>query len=398
MKHEISAVNASSANPLRELFEPIQLSPSLTLRNRIAMLAMTRTRAEVDGTPSGLMVEYYRQRASAGLIITESTLVSEVGRGFLFAPGMYTTEHALEWRRVVDAVHEEGGKIILQLNHVGRANNLQHRPRVLAPVGPSAVRIPRNSRKITINIGRVTPYDTPRALETEEVPLIVDEFRRAARLAVFAGFDGVQVHADSGYLIHQFLSTNANKRTDRYGGSPQNRARFALEVLDAVSSVNGPEYVSIKLTPGFQVHEIEEDDIVEKYRYLIEELNQRMPLMFLHLYFDELETSDVYRDLRSRFRGKVLAEGSLKPERYAQMMREGLLDFTGVGRPFIANPDYPHRLINGLELSRADADTIYGLGAAGYTDYPTWNAADPASSVVGLDRPVPINALLKAEV
>ena len=398
VKHEISAVNASSANPLRELFEPIQLSPSLTLRNRIAMLAMTRTRAEVDGTPSGLMVEYYRQRASAGLIITESTLVSEVGRGFLFAPGMYTTEHALEWRRVVDAVHEEGGKIILQLNHVGRANNLQHRPRVLAPVGPSAVRIPRNSRKITINIGRVPPYDTPRALETEEVPLIVDEFRRAARLAVFAGFDGVQVHADSGYLIHQFLSTNANKRTDRYGGSPQNRARFALEVLDAVSSVNGPEYVSIKLTPGFQVHEIEEDDIVEKYRYLIEELNQRMPLMFLHLYFDELETSDVYRDLRSRFRGKVLAEGSLKPERYAQMMREGLLDFTGVGRPFIANPDYPHRLINGLELSRADADTIYGLGAAGYTDYPTWNAADPASSVVGLDRPVPINALLKAEV
>lgn len=397
MKQESKTANTNSANPLPELFEPIHLSPSLTLRNRIAMLAMTRTRAEVDGTPSDLMVEYYRQRASAGLIITESTLVSEVGRGFLFAPGMFTTEHALGWRRVVDAVHGEGGKIILQLNHVGRANNLQHRPRILSPVGPSAIRIPRNSRKITINIGRMTPYDVPRALETEEVPLIVDEFRRAARLAVFSGFDGVQVHADSGYLIHQFLSTNANIRTDRYGGSPQNRARFALEVLDAVSSVNGPEYVSIKLTPGFQVHEIEENDIVEKYRYVIDELNRRMPLMFLHLYFDDLETSEVFRDLRTRFRGKVLAEGSLKPERYAQMLREGLLDFTGVGRPFIANPDYPYRVLNGLPQSRADADTIYGLGSGGYIDYPKWNPADPDGSVVGLDRAVPINALLKAE-
>ena len=219
---------------LQQLFEPIELSPKLTLRNRMAMLAMTRTRAEVDGTPSDLMVEYYRQRSGAGLIITESTLVSEVGRGFLFAPGMYTTEHARAWRRVVDAVHAEGGKIILQLNHVGRANNLQHRPLIHAPVAPSAIRIPSSSRKITINIGRITPYDMPRALETDEVPLIVDEFRRSAQLALFAGFDGVQVHADSGYLIHQFLSTNVNQRTDRYGGSPQNRARFALEVLDAV--------------------------------------------------------------------------------------------------------------------------------------------------------------------
>lgn len=392
-----SHIVTAPADRFRELFEPITLSPDLTLQNRITMLAMTRTRAEVDGTPSDLMVEYYRQRATAGLIISESTLVSEVGRGFLFAPGIYTTEHGLAWRRVVDAVHAEGGKIILQLNHVGRANNLQHRPRVLAPVGPSAIRIPRNSRKITINIGRVTPYDVPRALETEEVPLIVDEFRRGAQLAAFAGFDGVQVHADSGYLIHQFLSTNANRRTDRYGGSPQNRARFALEVLDAVCSVKGSKYVSIKLTPGFPVHEIEEDDITEKYRYLIDELNRRGPLMFLHLYFADLETSAVFRDLRARFKGRVLAEGSLKAERYVQMIREGLLDFTGVGRPFIANPDYPYRLQNGLDLSRADADTIYGRGPEGYVDYPAWNPNDPAGSVVGLDRPVPINTLLKAE-
>jgi N-ethylmaleimide reductase len=388
---------AASEGDAGILFQPVTLPGGLELRNRIAMLAMTRTRAEVDGTPSELMVEHYRQRASAGLIITESTVVSEVGRGYLHGPGMYTTEHALGWRKVVDAVHAEGGKIILQINHVGRVNNLQHRPRILSPVAPSAIRIPRNSRKITINIGRVTPYDMPRALETEEVPLIVDEFRRSAQLAVFAGFDGVQVHADSGYLIHQFLSTNANHRTDRYGGSAQNRARFALEVLDAVISVRGSEYVAIKLTPGLDVHEIQEDDIGEKYGYLIDELNRRKPLMFLHFYFNDLETSEIFRTLRRQYRGPVLAEGSLKPKRYAAMMQEGLLQFTGFGRPFIANPDYVERLHGGLTLSRADPETIYGLGPQGYTDYPAWNPSDPAGSVVGLDQPVNTNALLKAE-
>jgi N-ethylmaleimide reductase len=382
---------------VRPLFQPLTLPGGLQLRNRIAMLAMTRTRAEVDGTPSELMVEHYRQRAAAGLIITESTVVSEVGRGYLYGPGMYTTEHALGWRKVVDAVHAAGSKIILQINHVGRVNNLQHRPRVLSPVGPSSIRIPRSSRKITINIGRVTPYDVPRPLETEEVPLIVDEFRRATKLAVFAGFDGVQVHADSGYLIHQFLSTNVNNRTDRYGGSPQKRARFALEVLDAAISVNGPEYVAIKLTPGFDVHEIEENDIDEKYGYIVEELNRRKSLMFLHFYFNDLQTSQVFRTLRQCYQGPVLAEGSLKPERYAAMMEDGLLQLTGFGRPFIANPDYVERLCQGLPLSRANPDTIYGLGPEGYTDYPAWNPTDPAGSVVGLENPVSTNSLLKAE-
>jgi N-ethylmaleimide reductase len=227
--------------------------------------------------------------------------------------------------------------------------------------------------------------------------LIVDEFRRATKLAVFAGFDGVQVHADSGYLIHQFLSTNVNNRTDRYGGSPQKRARFALEVLDAAISVNGPEYVAIKLTPGFDVHEIEENDIDEKYGYIVEELNRRKSLMFLHFYFNDLQTSQVFRTLRQCYQGPVLAEGSLKPERYAAMMEDGLLQLTGFGRPFIANPDYVERLCQGLPLSRANPDTIYGLGPEGYTDYPAWNPTDPAGSVVGLENPVSTNSLLKAE-
>jgi len=387
-----------AADRLAPLFAPIRLPGGLALRNRVAVLAMTRTRAEVDGTPTELMVEYYAQRArDAGLIITESTVVSAVGRGFINGPGMYTTEQALGWRRVVEAVHAQGAKIILQINHVGRANNLQYLSRAIPPVGPSAIRIPRDSRKITINIPRVTPYEIPRAIETEEAPLIAAEFAHAARLAVFAGFDGVQVHADSGYLIHQFLSTNANQRTDRYGGSPQNRARFALEVLDAVIAVNGPQYVSIKLTPGFQVHEIEEDDIDEKYAYVIDELNRRKGLSFLHLYFGDLDTSAVFRDLRARFEGVVLAEGSLPGDVYAQMLQDGLFDLTGFARPFIANPDFLIRLREGHALSKTDPETVYSAGPAGYTDYPFWNPDDPEGSVVGADAPEDQHVMLKHE-
>lgn len=383
---------------LAPLFRPLTLPGGLELRNRIAMLAMTRTRALQDGTPSDLMVEYFGQRADeAGLLFTDSTTVSEVGRGYVNGPGMYTIEHAIAWRKVVDAVHAKGARIVLQINHVGRCNNLQHLRVPVPPLAPSAIRIPRDSRKITVNIPRVTPYDRPRAIETEEVPLIAAEFAQATRLARFAGFDGVQVHADSGYLIHQFLSTNVNQRTDRYGGSPQNRARFALEVLDAVIAVAGPDYVSIKLTPGFQVHEIEEDDIPEKYAYLVEELNRRAGLSFLHVYFGDLATSEVFSAMRARYEGLVLAEGSLTPDHYARMIDDGAMDLVGFARPFIANPDYVRRMREGLPLSHTVPETIYSLGAEGFTDYPAWDDADPAGSVVGLDAAEDKHVLLRPE-
>jgi len=373
------------AGPLAALYQPLVLAGGLRLRNRIAMLAMTRTRAEVDGTPSELMAEYYAQRADeVAFIITESTVVSEVGRGFINGPGMYTTEHAIGWRKVVNAVHARGARIFLQLNHVGRANNLQHLRRAIRPVAPSAVRIPRDSRQITINIPRITPYEAPRALETEEVPLIAAEFANATRLAAFAGFDGVQVHADSGYLIHQFLSTNVNKRTDRYGGDAPNRARFALEVLDAVCAVNGASYVSIKLTPGFTVHNIEEDDIDEKYGYIVDELNRRGKLLFLHLAFGDLAKSAVFESIRRRYEGLVLGEGSLPATEYADMLEAGRIDLTGFGRAFIANPDYLRRLREGAPLSQVDTESIYSPGPEGYTDYPSWDPNDPRGSVVGL--------------
>lgn len=357
------------ASPLADLFAPFNLGGGRLLPNRTVMVGMTRTRAESDGTPTALMAEYYAQRADAGLIITESTSVSAVGRSFLTGPGMYTTEHAIAWKAVVDAVHARGGRIILQINHVGRVNNLQFLARPVQPVAPSAIAVPDTSRQIVINIPRVTPYVEPRALETEEVPLIAAEFAHATRLAVFAGFDGVEIHADSGYLIHQFLSTNANTRGDRYGGSVENRARMALEVLDAVIAVNGPEYVGMKLTPGWTNNEIEEADAEATYRYLLGEIAKRGDLMFLHFYFPDLVDSALFRTLRPLTTRPVLVDGSLTPQQYAGMIASGEADLAGFGRAYIANPDLPARLETGSDLTDVDYSKLYLGGAEGYTTY-----------------------------
>jgi N-ethylmaleimide reductase len=235
---------------------------------------------------------------------------------------------------------------------------------------------------ISVNIPRVTPYADPRELDTTEVELLVTAFARATQLAVWAGFDGVEIHADSGYLIHQFLATNTNHRTDKYGGSPQRRARFALEILDAVCAVNGSEFVSIKLTPGSPVHDMSEDDVDEKYDYLVEELNRRGDLAFLHLYFRDLATSSVFDRLAERFRGASLAEGHLTPEQSARLVESGVAQMVGFGRSYIANPDLVRRLAAGLPLSEPDVDTFYTSGAAGYTDYPVWNHDDPHDSQI----------------
>ncbi|GAF48890.1 putative oxidoreductase [Rhodococcus wratislaviensis NBRC 100605] len=234
---------------------------------------------------------------------------------------------------------------------------------------------------ISVNIPRVTPYDDPRELETSEVELLVTAFARATQLAVWAGFDGVEIHADSGYLIHQFLGTNTNHRTDKYGGSPRRRAQFALEVLDAVCAVNGPEFVAIKLTPGSPVHDIVEDDLDEKYDYLVDELNQRGNLAFLHLYFRDLSSSTIFSRLAGQFRGAVLAEGHLSVEVSAALIKARHADMVGFGRAFIANPDLVHRLARGLPCAEPNMDTFYTLGAEGYTDYPAWSADDSQISV-----------------
>lgn len=358
------------ASAITSLFDPIDLTTTLALRNRLVMLGMTRTRAENDGTPTELMAEYYGQRADAGLIITESTSVSAVGRSFLTGPGMYMTEHARGWKTVVDSVHANGGRIVLQINHVGRVNNLAFLPRAIPPVAPSAVPISQSSRQIVINIPRVTPYDEPRALDTEEVTLIAAEFAHATRLATMAGFDGVEIHADSGYLIHQFLSTNVNRRSDRYGGSAENRARMALEVFNAVAAINGPEYVAIKLTPGWTNNEIEEEQAEETYGCLLDGIAARGSIMFTHFYFPDLADSALFRTLRPKVKGNVLVDGSLTAEQYAAMIVAGEADLAGFGRAFIANPDLPRRLREGVPLADVDYATLYMGGARGYTTYP----------------------------
>jgi N-ethylmaleimide reductase len=364
------------------VFGPISVGPNLELANRTVMLGLTRARAEIDGTPSRLMVDHYAQRATAGLIISEACAVSATGRPFLNGPGMYTQEHALGWSAVTDAVHAAGGKMFLQINHSGRVNNLQHLPRPVQPIAPSAVQIPRRSRNITVNIPRVTPYIVPRAISAREVELIVGEFQRATQLAVWAGFDGVEVHADSGYLIHQFLSTNVNLRDDEYGGTPEKRSRFALEVLDAVIAVNGPEFVSIKFTPRSPVQDIVELDAVEKYAYLVEEVGKRGDLAFMHLFFAGLMNDDIFPMMAGTYQGRILAEGSLTLPDYNLLLQQGRTDLVGFGRAFIANPDLVLRLENNLPLSWPDADTIYTAGPEGYTDYPRWSWDDPEASVV----------------
>lgn len=353
------------------IFSQFTAGSYLSMPNRIVMLALTRARAESDGTPTALMAEYYAQRATAGLIISEACSVSDVGRPFLTSPGMYTHEHALGWRAIVDAVHTAGSRIVLQINHCGRVNNLSHLRRPVRPVAPSAVGIPRDYRNITINIPRVTPYEVPRALETEEIALVVEDFRHATRLAAWAGFDGVQVHADSGYLIHQFLSTNVNLRTDRYGGTPENRARFALEVVGAVTEVCGPEFVSVKFTPRHTVHDIVEDDASEKYDYLAHELNARGPLAFLHISSRQALSDPVVDILRRTYKGTVLVEGSLTIDQYRDLIARSGTDLIGFGRPFIANPDLVHRLRNTHPLAEFEPGTVYTPGPAGYTDYPS---------------------------
>ena len=363
-------------------FEFVNLG-TVSLANRIVMAPLTRVRAETDGTPTELMARYYGQRASAGLIISEACAVSGTGRPFLTSPGMYTHEHAVAWREVVRTVHQEEGRIFLQIYHCGRVNNLQHLPRPVPPLAPSAIPVSPHSRDITINIPRVTPYITPREIPADEIPLIVGDFRRATEMASWAGFDGVELHADSGYLIHQFFSTNANRRTDQYGGSMENRSRFAFEVLDAVAAVNGHKFIGIKLTPRSPVQDIVEDDADDLYPYVIDELNRRPSLAFLHLYFRSFLDDPLFLTLARRYAGTVIGEGSRTLTEYQPLLEDGTFELVAFGRAFISNPDLPDRLEHGLPLSSPDAATTYSQGPEGYVDYSAWDASDPEGSVVG---------------
>lgn len=356
-----------------DLFSPVQVGP-YTLPNRIVMAPMTRLRA-VDSIPTELMAEYYAQRASAGLIITECTMVSPMSHGYMNCPGIYSDAQLAGWRKVTQAVHAQGGKIFLQLWHSGR---IAH-PALLngeLPVAPSAIAA---TGTLHTPVGKVS-LETPRALETDEIPPIVEQFRQGAVNAIAAGFDGIELHGAFGYLIDQFLQDGANQRTDRYGGSIENRARFLLEVVTAVSQAAGSERVGIKLSPSNTFYGIQDSDPQATFGYVIQRLSQ-LGLAYIHLMEpseQDLDNGDVIESVISIFHalydGLIITNGGYNRTSGDAILASEKADLVSFGKPFIANPDLPQRFAADSELNEPDVSTFYGTDDAhlekGYTDYP----------------------------
>ncbi|MCZ2850523.1 alkene reductase [Modestobacter sp. VKM Ac-2978] len=346
------------------LWDPITVG-RMQLPHRLAMAPMTRDRSRPDGVPTELNVEYYRQRASMALIVTEGTQPSADGQGYLLTPGIHTVAHVAGWREVTDAVHAEGGRIVAQLMHTGRVAHPDNTPHGRQPVAPSAVR----PTGVMFTASGPQEMPTPRALGADEVAGVVEEFRHAASAAVAAGFDAVEVHGANGYLVHQFLSDNANQRTDAHGGSIANRIRFAVDVVSAVADEIGADRTGLRISPSNPYNDIVEADPHTLYSALLSALAP-MDLAYLHLlhFGDE----DLLRDLRRAWPTALLLNraGTDIDTRVADL-DAGLADVITVGALALANPDLPARVRAGAPLNDADPTTFYGGDHRGYTDYPT---------------------------
>ncbi|MDN7636076.1 alkene reductase [Burkholderia cepacia] len=354
----------------KTLFEPYSLG-RMTLSNRFVMAPLTRNRAGAGLVPSELAATYYAQRASAGLIITEATQVSAQAQGYQDTPGLYTPEQIAGWRKVTEAVHAKGGRIFAQLWHVGRVSHVDVQPGGAAPVAPSAIRA---ETKTFVNNGFVD-VSQPRALALVELPGIVNDFRQAAANAIAAGFDGVEIHGANGYLLEQFIKDGANQRTDAYGGSIENRARLLLEVVAAVVEEIGADRTGVRISPVSPANGIWSSDPQSQYNYIAGQLSA-LGIVYLHVV--EGATGgprDVapfdYDALRSRFRQTYLANNGYDLELATARLNEGKADLFAFGRAFISNPDLVERLKTGAPLAQPNFATLYGGGAAGYTDYPT---------------------------
>ncbi|MFJ2333580.1 alkene reductase [Pseudomonas helleri] len=354
----------------KTLFEPYALGP-LMLANRIVMAPLTRNRAGKGLVPSEFAPEYYGQRASAGLLISEATQISQQGQGYQDTPGIYSPAQIEGWRAVTDAVHAKGGRIFAQLWHVGRISHVDLQPDGGAPVAPSALRA---ESKTFVNNSFVDVSE-PRALELEELPGIINDFRQAAANAIAAGFDGVEIHGANGYLLDQFAKDGANLRDDAYGGSIVNRARLLLEVASAVASEIGPQRTGIRISPVSPANGITSSDPQAQFDYIVDQLSA-LDLVYLHVV--EGATGgprDVapfdYAGLRRRFKNTYIANNGYDLALAKQQLAENKADLFAFGRPFIANPDLVERLKTGAPLAELDPNTLYGGGAAGYIDYPT---------------------------
>ena len=364
------------------LFEPTRAG-TLALANRIAMAPLTRNRAP-GAIPNALMVEYYRQRASAGLLITEATAISPQGQGYADVPGLYSTEQLDGWKKVTAAVHQAGGKIVTQLWHVGRISHIALQPHNAPPVAPSALRAHAKTVLIKDGVPTFTPTSEPRALDLDELPGIVLDYRHAARYAIASGFDGVEIHAANGYLLDQFLKTGANQRQDDYGGSVRNRTRLLLEVVRAIVDEIGGGRTGIRLSPVTPSNDIVDDNQQQLFDYLLHHL---APLGLAYVHVIEGATGGLrvlperpfdYASLKAIYR-KAGGQGAwMVNNGYDKALAEAAVaagaDIVAFGRPYIANPDLVERLRRDAPLNTPDRDTFYGGGAKGYTDYPTLTA------------------------
>ncbi|MGZ4437212.1 MAG: alkene reductase [Nocardioides sp.] len=350
-------------------FESVRVGP-WTLPQRFVMAPLTRNRAGEGMAPTELNAEYYAQRAGAGLIITEGTQPSAVGQGYLNTPGIHSLDQVAGWRAVANAVHARDGRIVLQLMHAGRIAHPDNK-NGLETVAPSAVAAPGTM----VTADGQKDHPTPRALETDEIPGIVEEFVQAARNAVDAGIDGVEVHSANGYLLHQFLAPSSNTRTDAYGGSPAARARLTVEVTRAVAEAIGAERVGIRISPAHNIQGVLEEDEVETretYETLVDQVAD-LGLAYLSILADP--ESKLVADLRERFGGPVILNSGFSEvttlEDVEKILAADHGDLVAVGRPFLANPDLDVRWREGAELNAPNPATFYGGGAEGYTDYPS---------------------------
>ncbi|AYH43481.1 alkene reductase [Azoarcus sp. DN11] len=360
----------------RKLFQPARIG-DIEVANRVVMAPLTRSRADEaagDVPGSAMNIEYYRQRSNAGLIISEGTQVSPVGKGYMATPGIYSDAQVEGWKAITQAVHAAGSKIVAQIWHVGRVTH----PDLTGgaqPVAPSAVRpkVVAHTRNGKVEVPE------PRALSVDEIASVVQEFRRAAANAIRAGFDGVEIHGANGYLVDQFLRDGANQRTDRYGGSVENRARFALEVIDAVVAEIGAGRVGIRLSPVTPANDLSDSNPQAVFGYLVEELNKR-GIAFIH--FIEGATGGA-RDVpgfdfawaRKAFQGTYIANNGYDRAMAIDAVESGRADAVAFGRLYIANPDLVHRLKHDTVLNAPNPKTFYAPGPEGYTDYPTLETA-----------------------
>lgn len=359
-------------NKTNVLFEPFTLG-SLMLKNRVVMAPLTRSRAlHGSDAPHALNAQYYAQRASAGLIISEATQISPTGKGYAWTPGIYSDEQVAGWKLVTDAVHQQGGAIYAQLWHVGRISHVCLQPNGASPVAPSA--IAAVGKKTFIESGAFVDVSMPRALTLEEIPAIIDDYRKAAINAMHAGFDGVEIHAANGYLLHQFLCDDTNQRTDEYGGTIENRLRFPLSVVKSVISAIGAHRTGIRISPISHANGISDSDPSRVFFPFVRELSD-LNIAYVHVVEGETggdrdnQGFDFYA-LRQTFAGAWMVNNGYTKDTAMQTLANGDADLVAFGRPYIANPDLVERFKLNQALNPIDQTTFYGGDAKGYTDYP----------------------------